>query len=134
MILSILLCAAASLFCSNLVSVHVSVQWSYGIAGSTHALHIGLFRQIARCVKRSCHDSSWYLFVLVIFLEAVVLPQVGLYMPTKPSMFSVGTMFTLIGVLYTIITLTFAMFNFISICLLSSISSCNVVIFWYSCA
>ena len=29
--------------------------------------------------RPACHDSSLYLFVLVLFLEAVVLSQVGLY-------------------------------------------------------
>ena len=83
-LLSILVCAAAILFCACLVSVQVSAP--YVIAGSTHELYTCLFRQMARLLlKRSrvysvsrpaCHASSLYLFVLVLFLEAVVLSHV----------------------------------------------------------
>ena len=84
-LLSILVCAAASLFCACLVSVQVSAP--YIIAGSTQELYICLFRQIYGMVafenipvfdvcRPACHDSSLYLFVLVLFLEAVVLSQV----------------------------------------------------------
>ena len=45
-LLSILVCAAASLFCANLVSVQVSAP--YVIAGSTQELYTCLFRQMAR--------------------------------------------------------------------------------------
>ena len=82
-LLSILVCAAASLSCACLVSVLVSAP--YVIAGSTHELHTCLFRQMARLLLKiskvfgtcrpACHDSSLYLFVLVLFLEAVVLSQ-----------------------------------------------------------
>ena len=44
--LSILVCAAASLFCASLVSVKVSAP--YGIAGSTQELYTYLFREMAR--------------------------------------------------------------------------------------
>ena len=44
-LLSILVSAAASLFCACLVSVQVAEP--YGIAGSTHELYICLFRQMA---------------------------------------------------------------------------------------
>ena len=57
------------------------------IAGSTQELYTCLFRQMARLLLKisrclayaahaACHDSSLYLFVLVLFLEAVVLSQV----------------------------------------------------------
>ena len=45
-LLSILVCAAASLFCGCLVSVQVSAP--YVIAGSTHELYTCLFRQMER--------------------------------------------------------------------------------------
>ena len=45
-LLSILVCAAASLFCACLVSVQVSAP--YVIAGSTQELYTCLFRQMAR--------------------------------------------------------------------------------------
>ena len=85
-LLSILVCAAASLFCACLVSVHVSVctiichSWQH-----TGVVHLSLqsdgkvaFEEIPvfGICRPACHDSSLYLFVLVIFLEAVVLSQV----------------------------------------------------------
>ena len=80
-ILSILVCAAASLFCACLVSVQVSA--SYVIAGSTHALSLQADGKVAfedvpvfGVCRPACHDSSLYLFVLVLFLDAVVLSQV----------------------------------------------------------
>ena len=45
-LLSILVCAAARLFCACLISAQVSAQ--YVIAGSTHELYTCLFRQMAR--------------------------------------------------------------------------------------
>ena len=56
------------------------------IAGSTQELYTCLFRQTSRLLLKlafedvpvcrpACHDSSLYLFVLVLFLEAVVLPK-----------------------------------------------------------
>ena len=52
----------------------------------TEVVHMSLFMQMARLLLKisrclvicrpACHDSSLYLFVLVIFLEAVVLSQV----------------------------------------------------------
>ena len=53
----------------------------------------------------ACHDSSLYLFVLVIFLEAVVLSQVHVAWDIFYS-----TLFTFIGVLSTTITFVFVMF------------------------
>ena len=44
---SILVCAAASLLCANVVSVQVFVPY-YVIAGNTHELYNCLFRQVAR--------------------------------------------------------------------------------------
>ena len=75
-ILSILFCAAASLFCACLVSVQVSVP--YAIV-RLHAVHLTLqadstvaFENIPGfgLCRPACRDSSLYLFVLVIFLEA----------------------------------------------------------------
>ena len=48
--LSILVCAAASLFCACLVSVQVSAP--YVIAGSTQELYTCLFRQMARLLSK----------------------------------------------------------------------------------
>ena len=50
-ILSILVCAAASLFCACLVSVQVSAPY-YVIAGSTHELYTCLFRQMVRLLLK----------------------------------------------------------------------------------
>ena len=55
--------------------------------------------------RPACHDSSLYLFVLVIFLEAVVLFQVHIALNI-----SISTLFNFIGVLYITITCVFAMF------------------------
>ena len=49
-LLSNLVCAAASLFCACLVSVQVSAP--YVIAGSTHELYTCLFRQMARLLLK----------------------------------------------------------------------------------
>ena len=49
-LLSILVCAAASLFCASLVSVRVSAP--YVIAGSTQELYTCLFRQMARLLLK----------------------------------------------------------------------------------
>ena len=49
-LLSILVCAAASLFCACLVSVQVSAP--YVIAGSTQELYTCLFRQMARLLLK----------------------------------------------------------------------------------
>ena len=83
-LLSILVCAAASLFCACLVSVQVSAplchSWQH-----TGVVHLSLqadgkvaFEDIPvfGVCRPACHDSSLYLFVLVLFLEAVVLFQV----------------------------------------------------------
>ena len=83
-LLSILVCAAASLFCACLVSVQVSAplchSWQH-----TGVVHLSLqadgkvaFEDIPvfGVCRPACHDSSLYLFVLVLFLEAVVLSQV----------------------------------------------------------
>ena len=71
--------------------------------------------------RSACHDSSMYLFVLVLFLEAVVLFQVHVALT-----FSISTLFTFIGVLSTTITFVFAMFILRPIRLLSSDSSCSI--------
>ena len=49
-LLSILVCAAASLFCACLVSVQISAP--YVIAGSTQELYTCLFRQMARLLLK----------------------------------------------------------------------------------
>ena len=49
-LLSVLVCAAASLFCACLVSVQVSAP--YVIAGSTQELYTCLFRQMARLLLK----------------------------------------------------------------------------------
>ena len=71
--------------------------------------------------RPACHDSSLYLFVLVLFLEAVALSQV--YVAFN---ISIGTLLTFIGVLSTTITFIFAMFILRPIRLLSSDSSCII--------
>ena len=82
-LLSILVCAAASLFCACLVSVLCTICHSWQHTGVVHLSlqadgkvafeDIPVFSGVCR---PTCHDSSWYIFVLVIFLEAVVLSQV----------------------------------------------------------
>ena len=85
-LLSILVCAAASLFCACVVSVQVSAplrhSWQHtGVVG----LHLSLqadgavaFEDIPvfGVCRPACHNSSYYLFVLVLLLEAVALSQV----------------------------------------------------------
>ena len=83
-LLSIVVCAAASLFCACLVSVQVSAP--YVIAGSTQELYSCLFRQMARLLLKMSRCLAYaeqpamilrgIFFVLVLFLEAVVLSQV----------------------------------------------------------
>ena len=69
--------------------------------------------------RSACHDSSLYLFVLVRFLEAVVLSQVHVA-------WDIFYQHTFIGVLSTTITFVFAMFMLRPIRLLSSDSSCSI--------
>ena len=74
-----LVCVAASLCCVCLVNVQVSAP--YVIVGSTRELYTCLVRHMTRLLLKRfrclapAHDSSLYLFVLVIFLEAVLLFQ-----------------------------------------------------------
>ena len=83
-LLSILVCAAASLLCACLVSFPglciLCHSWQH-----TGVVHLSLqsdgkvaFEDVPVCgvCRPACHDSSLYLFVLVIFLKAVLLPQV----------------------------------------------------------
>ena len=81
-LLSILLCVAASLFCACLVSVQVSAP--YVIAGSTHELYTCLFRQrarlllkISRCLAYAAQPAMIRrcISLYCLFLEAVVLSQ-----------------------------------------------------------
>ena len=83
-ILLSILVAAASLFCVCLVSV----QFSCAICRSWQ--HIGVVHlslqadgkvafediPVFGVCRSACHDSSLYLFVLVLFLDTVVLSQV----------------------------------------------------------
>ena len=71
--------------------------------------------------RPACHDSSLYLFVLVLSLEAVELSQVHVACDI-----SISTLFTFIGVLSTTITFVFVMFILRPIRLLSSDSSCSI--------
>ena len=81
---SILVCAATSLLCTYFVSVQISAplchSWQH-----TGIVHLSLqadgkvaFEDITVffVCRPACHDSSLHLFVLVLFLEAVVLSQV----------------------------------------------------------
>ena len=77
-LLSILVCAAASLFCGCLVSVQVAAPYVIAVHLSLQADGKVAFEEVpvfAVC-RPACHDSSLYLFVLVIFLADVVLSQV----------------------------------------------------------
>ena len=78
---------AASLFCACLASVQVSAplchSWQH-----TGVVHLSLqadgkvaFEDVPvfGVCRPACHESSLYLFVLVLFLEAVALSQVGTY-------------------------------------------------------
>ena len=56
-LLSILVCAAASLFCACLVSVQVSAPCV--IAGSTHELYTCLFRQMARLLLKMSRSLAY---------------------------------------------------------------------------
>ena len=82
-LLSILVCAAASLFCACLVSVQVSTpchSWQH-----TGCVHLSVqadgkaaFEDVPvfGVCRPACHDTPLYIFDLVHFLEAVVLSQV----------------------------------------------------------
>ena len=84
-LLSILVCAAASLFCACLVGqcpglCTICHSWQH-----TGVVHLSLqadgkvaFEDIPvfGVCHPACHDSSLYLFVLVLFLEAVALSQI----------------------------------------------------------
>ena len=81
-LLSILVCAAASLFCACLVSVQVSAPYVIVVHLSLQADGKVAFENIPvfGVCRPACHDSSLYLFVLVLFLEAVMLSQVHVVM------------------------------------------------------
>ena len=77
-LLSILVCAAASLFCE--VSAPLCHSWQH-----TGVVHLSFqadgkvaFEDVPvfGVCRPACHDSSLYLFVLVLFLDDVVLSQV----------------------------------------------------------
>ena len=70
--------------------------------------------------RPACHDFSLYLFVLVLFLDAVMLSQVYVAF----NIFYL--LFTFIGMLSTTITFFFEMFIFRPICLLLSDSYCGI--------
>ena len=85
--LSILVCAATSLFCAYYFGECPGIcaichSWQH--TGVVEGLHLSLqadgkvaFEDIPvfSVCRPACHDSSLYLYVLVIFLEAVVLSQ-----------------------------------------------------------
>ena len=87
-LLSILVCAAASLFCDCLVSLQVSAPYGVPVAGSTlDLLGLQLSLQIdgrlllkrSRCLEYAIQCAlilRCISFVLVLFLAVVVLPQV----------------------------------------------------------
>ena len=85
-LLSIFVCAAASLFFAWVVSAHVSAP--YVIAGSTHELYTCLFKHVpvvplkmvGECYP-SGRDSSLNLLVLVVVSGAVSLSKVD-FCPT----------------------------------------------------
>ena len=113
-LLSILVCAAASLFCACLVSVQVSAP--YVIAGSTQELYTCLFKQMARLLLK-----------ISLCLEYSAQPAMifrCIYFSWLFSFFYL--LLTFIGVLSTTITFVFAMFILIPIRLLSSDSSCSI--------
>ena len=119
-LLSILVCAAASLFCACLVSVQVSapyVHLSLQADGKVACEDIPVFG----VCRPACHDSSLYLFVLVLFLEAVVLSQLhvawDIFYQHIVHVYRGGS---------TTITFVFVMFILRPICLLSSDSSCSI--------
>ena len=72
--------------------------------------------------RPACHDYSLYIFVLVIFLEAVVFSQVHVAL----DIFYQHIVHVYWGVLSTTITFVFAMFILRPIRLLSSDSSCSI--------
>ena len=69
-LLSILVCAAASLFCACLVSVQVSAP--YVIAGSTQELYTCLFRQMARLTLKISQCLA-YAAQLAMILRCICL-------------------------------------------------------------
>ena len=83
--LSILVCSAASLFCDCLVSVQVSApsichRWQH-----TGVVHMSLQADgkfafddipVFGVCRPACRDSSLYLLVLVVFLDAAMLSRV----------------------------------------------------------
>ena len=84
-LLSILVCVAASLFCPSLASVHAGLCTIYHSWQHTGVVHPSLqadgkvaFEDIPvfGVHRPACHDRSLYLFVLVLFLDAVVLSPV----------------------------------------------------------
>ena len=79
-LLSILVCAAAGLVCACLVGVQVCAP-----CHSTGVVHLSLqvdgkvaFEDVPvfGVCRPACHDSSLYLFVMVLFLDAVALSEV----------------------------------------------------------
>ena len=94
--------------------VHLSLQ-AYGNVAFEDNPVFGICRP-------ACHDSSLYIFVLVLFIEAVVLSQVHvtldiLYQYIVPVYW---------GVVSTTITVVFVMFILRHIRLLPSDSSCSI--------
>ena len=127
-LLSILVCATASLFCAcfgqcpclctichswqHTGVVHLSLQ-ADGKVASEDIPVFGICRP-------ACHDSSLCIFVLVLFLEAVVLS----YVHVTFDIFYRHIVHVYRGVVFNH-HLCFAMFILSPICLLSSDSSCS---------
>ena len=119
-LLSILVCAAASLFCACLVSVQVSAP--YVIAGSTQELYTCLFRQMARLLLKITRCLA-YAAQPAMILRCISLSwffSLRLYCPkyTQPGTFSTSTLFTFIGVLSTTITFVFGVYAMVDCCFL----------------
>ena len=80
-LLSILVCAAASLFCACLVGL-CTICHSWQHTGVVHMSHQAdgkvAFEDVPvfGICRPAYHDSSLYIFVLVLFLQAIVLSQV----------------------------------------------------------
>ena len=128
-LLSILVCAAASLFCACLVSVQVSAP--YDIAGSTQELYTCLFRQMQGCFWRYSgvlHMTPSLPWFFVVSLCPGSFPWGCSVIPSTCSLghYFISTLFTFIWVLSTTTTFVFQTFILRPIRLLSSDSSCRI--------
>ena len=111
MLLSILVCAAASLFFACLVYVQVSAP--YAIADHKYELYTCLFRQMARLLleRPLCLSFPAQPAMILGCISVSWLFSLRLYCCPKyisPWTFSISTLLTYIGVLSTTITCVFA--------------------------